>query len=38
MSEGSVKEISGEKFLIFGEKKNDVEDINDNVSKETTFP
>ena len=38
MSEGSVKETSGEKFLIFGERENDVEDINDNIPKETTFP
>ena len=38
MSEGSDKETSGEKFLIFGERENDVEDINDNIPKETTFP
>ena len=38
MSEGSVKETSGDKYLIFGEWENDVEDIYDNIPKETTFP
>ena len=38
MSKGSIKETSGEKFLIFGERENDVEHINDNIPKETTFP